>query len=201
MVQPGAEIDPIERYLSASGTRPTEGSRYGAGRRLATADASGHPSVRIVLLRQVDGRGFVFYTNYGSRKARELTENPRAALCQHWPTLEEQIRVEGTVELVDPAESDRLLRRPSARQPAGRVGVGPEQRHGLARPAGDALRGSRSEVRGPAGRSPALLGRLQDRAGPHRVLVRAVRDGCTSGCSTPGPPPGGPPGTYSLRNT
>jgi len=58
------------------------------------------------LLRGVDRRGFVFYTNYGSRKAREITENSQASLCVHWPSLEEQIRVEGTVELVDPAESD-----------------------------------------------------------------------------------------------
>ena len=65
--------------------------------------------MRIVLLRQVDSRGFVFYTNYGSRKARELTANPHASLCQHWPTLEEQIRVEGTVEIVDPTDSDRYF--------------------------------------------------------------------------------------------
>jgi pyridoxamine 5'-phosphate oxidase len=51
----------------------------------------------------------VFFTNYGSRKAREMTENPRATLCQHWPTLEEQIRVEGTVDLIDPADSDRYF--------------------------------------------------------------------------------------------
>jgi pyridoxamine 5'-phosphate oxidase len=62
--------------------------------------------VRIVLVRGVDARGFVFYTNYGSRKAKDLTHNPRAALCQHWPSLEEQVRVEGRVQLTDPAESD-----------------------------------------------------------------------------------------------
>ena len=73
---------------------------------LATADAAGRPSVRIVLIRRVDARGFAFFTNYESRKGRELTGNPRAALCQHWPTLEEQIRVEGAIELVDAAESD-----------------------------------------------------------------------------------------------
>lgn len=73
---------------------------------LATADASGRPSARVVLIRNVDRRGFVFYTNFKSRKARELTSNPRAALVHHWPTLEEQIRIEGTVEVVTPAESD-----------------------------------------------------------------------------------------------
>jgi pyridoxamine 5'-phosphate oxidase len=73
---------------------------------LATADRSGRPSARMVLLRGVDEHGFVFHTNYNSRKARELTENPRAALCFHWPTLEEQIRVEGRVEPLAAAESD-----------------------------------------------------------------------------------------------
>jgi pyridoxamine 5'-phosphate oxidase len=73
---------------------------------LATADASGRPSVRMVLLRGVDERGFVFHTNYNSRKARELDENPRAALCIHWHSLEEQIRIEGTVERLNGVESD-----------------------------------------------------------------------------------------------
>jgi pyridoxamine 5'-phosphate oxidase len=108
MAQPGAEVDPIERYVSAA-ERATGKGVDTAPASLATADRSGRPSVRVVLLRQVDSRGFVFFTNYGSRKARELTENPRAALCQHWPTLEEQIRVEGTVELIEPAESDRYF--------------------------------------------------------------------------------------------
>jgi pyridoxamine 5'-phosphate oxidase len=73
---------------------------------LATADAQGHPSVRMVLLRGADARGFVFHTNYNSRKARELTENAHAALCLHWPTLEEQIRIEGTVGRLPADESD-----------------------------------------------------------------------------------------------
>jgi pyridoxamine 5'-phosphate oxidase len=77
---------------------------------LATADASGRPSVRMVLLRGVDERGFVFHTNYNSRKARELTENPRAALCFHWPTLEEQIRIEGRIERLPDDESDEYFR-------------------------------------------------------------------------------------------
>jgi pyridoxamine 5'-phosphate oxidase len=97
--------DPIDRYLKAAERAKTEGVDT-APAALATSDAQGRPSVRIILLRGVDPRGFVFYTNYGSRKARELTGNPRAALVQHWPTLEEQIRVEGPVELADPQESD-----------------------------------------------------------------------------------------------
>ena len=97
--------DPIEQYQKAA-TRATAHGIDTAPAALATADASGAPSLRIILVRGVDARGFVFYTNYGSRKARELTANPRAALCQHWPSLEEQIRIEGRVELIDPAESD-----------------------------------------------------------------------------------------------
>jgi pyridoxamine 5'-phosphate oxidase len=73
---------------------------------LATADANGRPSVRMVLLRGVDDRGFVFHTNYKSRKGRELGVNPHAALCFHWPTLEEQIRIEGSVERLPGDESD-----------------------------------------------------------------------------------------------
>jgi pyridoxamine 5'-phosphate oxidase len=82
---------------------------------LATADTDGRPSVRTVLLRGVDERGFVFYTNYNSRKARDLTANPNAALCFHWPTLEEQIRIEGAVERVSSEESDAYF----ARRPRG----------------------------------------------------------------------------------
>jgi pyridoxamine 5'-phosphate oxidase len=73
---------------------------------LATADREGRPSVRIVLLRGADQRGFVFHTNYTSRKARELDENPHAAICVHWHAIEEQIRIEGTVERLGGAESD-----------------------------------------------------------------------------------------------
>jgi len=77
---------------------------------LATADAAGRPSVRMVLLRGVDEHGFVFHTNYNSRKAKELFANPHAALCFHWHTLEEQIRVEGRVERLPDEESEVYFR-------------------------------------------------------------------------------------------
>jgi pyridoxamine 5'-phosphate oxidase len=77
---------------------------------LATATPDGMPSARVVLLRQVDERGFVFYTNYRSRKGRELDANPRAALVFYWPELQRQVRVEGRVELVSDAESDDYFR-------------------------------------------------------------------------------------------
>src|SRR5687767_6911621 len=67
---------------------------------LATTDAAGRPSARLVLLRGADARGFVFFTNYNSRKGRELAGNPHAALCFYWASLDEQIRIEGRVERV-----------------------------------------------------------------------------------------------------
>jgi pyridoxamine 5'-phosphate oxidase len=73
---------------------------------LATAEASGAPSVRIVLLKGADEAGFVVFTNYRSRKARELDENPRAALCFYWHTLDTQVRVEGRAVRVSAEESD-----------------------------------------------------------------------------------------------
>lgn len=73
---------------------------------LATADANGRPSARVVLVRSIDERGFGFFTNYESRKGRELIENPFAALCFHWIALDEQIRVEGQVQQMPPEESD-----------------------------------------------------------------------------------------------
>jgi pyridoxamine 5'-phosphate oxidase len=72
---------------------------------LATATADGRPSVRAVLLKAHDHRGFVFYTNYESRKAEEIAENPRAALAVHWPILMRQVRIAGSVEKTSEAES------------------------------------------------------------------------------------------------
>ena len=72
---------------------------------LATATPDGVPSVRMVLLKDADHRGFTFYTNYGSRKASEIDENPVAALCFHWPILQCQIRISGRVSRVTQAES------------------------------------------------------------------------------------------------
>ena len=73
---------------------------------LATASSSGAPSARMVLLKGADERGFVVFTNYASRKGRDLTENPRAALLFHWPQLGRQVRVEGPVERIGGDESD-----------------------------------------------------------------------------------------------
>lgn len=73
---------------------------------LATVSPQGQPSVRMVLLKGVDERGFVFYTNYESRKGRELLATPKAGMCFHWQPLELQVRVEGDVEKVSDVEAD-----------------------------------------------------------------------------------------------
>jgi pyridoxamine 5'-phosphate oxidase len=73
---------------------------------LATVGSDGQPSVRLVLLKAVDERGFVFYTNLRSRKGRDLAANPRAALTFHWQPLEVQVRIEGIAKQVDDDEAD-----------------------------------------------------------------------------------------------
>lgn len=73
---------------------------------VATADADGKPSARILLLKDFSKKGFVFFTNYESRKCSDLEENPQAALTFHWPRLERQIRIEGKVKKVSRRESE-----------------------------------------------------------------------------------------------
>lgn len=77
---------------------------------LATVDAHGQPAARIVLLKELDSSGFVFYTNYSSRKGQELAHQPRAALLFYWDVLERQVRIEGVVERVAPEQSDAYYR-------------------------------------------------------------------------------------------
>lgn len=77
---------------------------------LATVGGDGRPSARMVLLKSYDARGFVFYTNYDSRKGRELAANPHASLLLYWAELERQIRIEGEIEKLGAAESDEYFR-------------------------------------------------------------------------------------------
>ena len=77
---------------------------------LATSTAEGKPSARVVLLKQIDENGFVFFTNYQSSKAHDLDNNPQAALVFYWPQLERQVRVEGKVTRTSPVESDKYFR-------------------------------------------------------------------------------------------
>jgi pyridoxamine 5'-phosphate oxidase len=85
---------------------------------LATADAAGAPSVRMVLLKGFDERGFMFHTNYASRKGRELETNPRAALLFYWRELGRQVRIEGSVERTSAEESAEYF---ATRAPAARL--------------------------------------------------------------------------------
>ncbi len=95
-------LAPFERWFAEASAREVDPTAM----ILATATPNGAPSARAVLLKGVDQRGFVFYTNLESRKSKELAPNPRAALCFFWPSLRRQVRIEGTVEAVSPAEAD-----------------------------------------------------------------------------------------------
>jgi pyridoxamine 5'-phosphate oxidase len=104
---PGPEAggDPIELFRTWWRDAERAGLLLPESVTLATATPDGQPSARLVLLKGVSEGGFVFYTNYGSRKARELEANPRAALAFHWAALQRQVRVEGVVERVTVEES------------------------------------------------------------------------------------------------
>ena len=97
--------DPVEQFQLWLDQAMAAEPREFTAMTLATADGAGRPSARIVLLKGFDERGFVFFTNYESDKARELAENPRAALVFYWAALDRQVRVEGTVEKTSREES------------------------------------------------------------------------------------------------
>ncbi len=88
----------LDQAVRAQALEPTAAT-------LATASLEGAPSARVVLIKGVDARGFAFFTDYRSRKGRDLAENPRAALCVFWPELERQVRIEGHVERMSTADS------------------------------------------------------------------------------------------------
>lgn len=101
--------DPIDRFLALfeeAKRLPREVLPEPTAFALGTVDERGNPSVRIVLLKHVDDEGFVFYTNFESRKGREILGSKRAAMCFHWQPLEVQVRVEGPARPVTPAEAD-----------------------------------------------------------------------------------------------
>ena len=101
--------EPVERFLdllSQATALSREQLPEPTAFALATAAADGRPSVRMLLLKHADEAGFVFYTNYESRKGRELLANPNAAMCFHWQPMEIQVRVEGRATPVDATEAD-----------------------------------------------------------------------------------------------
>jgi pyridoxamine 5'-phosphate oxidase len=110
-------IEQLQRWLAdAAAADPDDYTSM----TLATADRDGRPSARIVLLKGCDERGLVFYTNYDSRKGRELEANPRAALVLYWAPLDRQVRVEGRVEKTSREESEAYFR---SRPLGSRVGA------------------------------------------------------------------------------
>ena len=151
---------------------------------LATASPDGRPSARIVLLRGYDERGFVFFTNYESRKGRELEANPHAALVFHWHDLERQVRVEGPVERISAEESDAYFQS----RPAGsRLGPGPRARARslpIARSWKPAFVPSSSST--PTARFPAPSTGADTASFPRSSSSgKADPAGCTTGCGTP----------------
>jgi pyridoxamine 5'-phosphate oxidase len=113
--------DLLERARGTSLKEPTAVT-------LATADRTGQPAARVVLLRGFDERGFVFYTNTLSAKGRDLQENPRAAMCFHWGELTEQVRVRGGVERVADDEADAYW---AGRARASQMGAWASQQSGV----------------------------------------------------------------------
>ena len=98
--------DPVEQFARWFGQARDHGQPEPEAAALATADPEGHPSVRFVLLRGFDDRGFVFYTNGRSRKGRELDQNPWAAMAFRWAAVDRQVRLSGPVSPVSEEESD-----------------------------------------------------------------------------------------------
>ena len=104
------DADPIAQFHAWSAAAAEAGVNMPEAAAVATASGDGAPSVRMVLVKQADERGLVFFTNYESRKARELALNPAAALLFYWDPLGRQVRIEGTVERTSPEESAAYIR-------------------------------------------------------------------------------------------
>lgn len=114
------DADPLRQFESWFAAAREAGLRAPEAMTLATATPDGAPSARMVLLKGVDERGFVFFTSYESRKGDELEANPRAALLLYWESLGRQVRVEGMVERVSAEESDAYF---ASRPPGSRAGA------------------------------------------------------------------------------
>lgn len=112
--------DPIELFQQWLGEAEKTELNDANAMSLATGDAKGVLSSRMVLLKDASTSGFTFYTNMDSRKALQLQDNPNAALCFHWKSLKRQVRIEGTAQLVDDAEADAYF---ASRPRASRIGA------------------------------------------------------------------------------
>jgi pyridoxamine 5'-phosphate oxidase len=122
LLEEDVDPDPIRQFMAWYDEASQSGVAESNALALATAAPDGRPSVRMVLLRGIDARGFTFFTNYESRKARELEANPRAAIVFFWHEHERQVRAEGEVERTSSAESDDYFRtRPKGAQLGARA--------------------------------------------------------------------------------
>jgi pyridoxamine 5'-phosphate oxidase len=101
-----AHCQPFEQFQAWLAEAERREPRDANAMTVATASANGAPSARMILLKGVDERGFVFYTNLDSRKGEELADNARVALCFHWKSTQRQVRIEGVAESVSAAEAD-----------------------------------------------------------------------------------------------
>ena len=147
-------------YAEAAKSEPNDPTAMA----LATVGPDGMPSVRMVLLKDYDAAGFVFYTNYESRKGQHLLAHPKAAMLFHWKSLRRQVRLEGPVIADHAGGGRRLFRHPRARQPDRRLGLGPVAA------AGEPLRAGKAR------------GRVRRQA-PRRARCRGRRIGRASACS------------------
>ncbi len=170
------DIDPdpiaqFERWLADAARVAARADRDGAGHR----GRDGRPSARHVLLKGIDHRGFVWFTNYESAKARDLRANPRAALVFPWFPIRRQVIVSGTVSVIDEGESDAYF---ATRDRASQIGAWASPQSEVI-PDRQWLEQRVAERRGPVRgrrRSPsAALGRLPTRARSHRALAQPAR--------------------------
>src|SRR5882672_865016 len=115
-----SEADPVQQFTRWWSEAQAGKVREANAMTLATADAGGRPAARTVLLKSFDDNGFVFFTNYESRKGAELAANPHACLLFFWPELERQVRVEGDVTRVGESESNAYF---ASRPVASRLGA------------------------------------------------------------------------------
>lgn len=106
LIESNIDPDPIKQFAKWFGEAEAAGVKLPNAMTLATATKDGEPSARMVLLKGFDNEGFVFFTNYESRKGREMDENPRAALVFYWTEFDRQVRITGGIEKVSRAESE-----------------------------------------------------------------------------------------------
>ena len=184
MTHDDASADPIARFAAPFARAAEDAPFDHTAMALGTCGADGQPAVRIVLLHGFDERGFTFYTNYESRKGRDIAANARAALTFYWPWLNEQVRAEGTLAPIAPEESDAYF---ATRERGRQLGAwaSAQSRPIASREALlDAGRRGRGPLRRPRRAAAAALGRLPADAARGSSSGRTARSACTTASST-----------------